>query len=110
MFDPKLAVTVKEEIKSDYGRIIILETNINDEISVLVNIYAPNNIHAQQMLFKKLSGMLRNLTQIPSFLSAVTLIVLCQTNLDKKCQDLSSKKNVITRIKQLMGSFDLVNI
>ena len=58
LFDPKLTVTVKKEIKSDDGRIIILETNIDDEISVLVNIYAPNNIHAQQMFFKKLSEML----------------------------------------------------
>ena len=53
MFDPKLTVTVKKEIKSDDGRIIILETNIDDKISVLVNIYvyAPDNIHAQQMFF-----------------------------------------------------------
>ena len=50
---------MKKEIKSDDGRIIILEKNIDDEISVS-NIYAPNNIHAQQMFFKKLSEMLRN--------------------------------------------------
>ena len=51
LFDPKLTVTVKKEIKSDDARIIILETNIEDEIYVLVNIYAPNNIHSQQMFF-----------------------------------------------------------
>ena len=49
LFDRKLTVTVKKEIKSDDGRIIILETNIDDEISVLANIYAPNNIHVQLM-------------------------------------------------------------
>ena len=53
LFDPKLTVTVKKEIKSDDGRIIILEKNIGDEIYVLVNIYAPNNIHSQQMFFLK---------------------------------------------------------
>ena len=47
LFDPKLTVSVKKEIKSDDGRIIILETNIDDEITVLVHIYALNNIHAR---------------------------------------------------------------
>ena len=55
LFDPKLTVSVKKEIKSDDDRIIILETHIDDEIFVLVNIYAPSNIHVQQMFFKKLS-------------------------------------------------------
>ena len=109
LFDPKLTVTVKKEIKSDDGRIIILETNIDDEISVLVNIYAPNNIHAQQMFFKKLSEMLRNYADSLIFIGGDFNCPL--SNEDKKGgQDLSSKKNVITRIKQLMGSFDLVDI
>ena len=106
MFEPKLTVTVKEEIKSDDGRIIILETNIDDEICVLVNIYAPNNIHSQQMFFKKLSEMLRNYANSFIFIGGDFNCPL--SNQDKKGgQDLSSKKNVITRIKQLMGSFDL---
>ena len=109
LFDPKLTVTVKKEIKSDDGRIIILETNIDDEISVLVNIYAPNNIHALQMFFKKLSEMLRNYADSLIFIGGDFNCPL--SNEDKKGgQDLSSKKNVITRIKQLMGSFDLVDI
>ena len=100
---------MKKEIKSDDGRIIILETNIDDEISVLVNIYAPNNIHAQQMFFKKLSEMLRNYADSLIFIGGDFNCPL--SNEDKKGgQDLSSKKNVITRIKQLMGSFDLVDI
>ena len=58
---------VKKEIKSDNGRIMILETNIDDEISVLVNVYAPNNIHAQQIFFKNFQRCFRT-TQIPSLL------------------------------------------
>ena len=67
LFDPKLTVSVKKEIKSDDGRIIILETNIDDEISMLVNIYAPNNIHAQQMFFKNFQRCFGTM-QIPSCL------------------------------------------
>ena len=109
LFDPKLTVTVKKEIKSDDGRIIILQTNIDDEISVLINIHAPNNIHAQQIFFKKLSEMLRSYANFLIFIGGDFNCPLA--NEDKMGgQDLSSKKNVITEIKQLMGSFDLVNI
>ena len=108
MLDPKLTVTVKKEIKSDDGRIIILETNINDEISVVVNIYMPNSIHVQQMFFKKLSEMLQNCTYSLIFIGSDFNCPL--SNKDKNGgQDLSSNKNVITRIKQLMGSFNLVD-
>ena len=97
-----LTVTVKKEIKSDDGRIIILETNIDDEIYALVNIYAPNNIHAQQMFFKKLSEMLRKYANSLIFIGGD--FNCPPSNEDKKGgQDLSSKKNVITRIKQLMA-------
>ena len=106
LFDPKLTVTVKKEIKSDDGRIIILETNIDDKISVLVNIYvyAPDNIHAQQMFFKNLSEMLRNYANSFTFIGGDFNCPM--SNEDKKGgQGLSSKKNFITRIKQLMGLF-----
>ena len=76
---------------------------------MLVNIYAPNNIHAQQMFFKKLSEMLRSYANSLSFIGGDFNCPL--ENEDKMGgQDLSSKKNVITEIKQLMGSFDLVDI
>ena len=53
LFDPKLTVKVKKEIKSDDGTIITLETNIDDEISVLVNIYAPKTIFTHSKCFFK---------------------------------------------------------
>ena len=65
LFDPKLTVTVKKEIKSDDGRIIILETKIDDEISVWVNIYAPNNIHVTVLLARSRSEHIEMFGDLP---------------------------------------------
>ena len=73
LFDPRLQVIVKNEIKSEDGRILILETDVDSEKFVLVNIYTPNNIQAQQNFFLKLAEMLRSFANA---MIIMTLIVL----------------------------------
>ena len=109
MFDPRLQVIVKNEIKSEDGRILILEIDVDSEKFVLVNIYTPNNIQAQQNVFLKLAEMLR------SFVNAMIIIggdFNCPlTSIDKiEGQNLKSKKNVIAKINHMMGTFDLVDV
>ena len=109
LFDPRLQVIVKNEIKSEDGRILILETDVDSEKFVLVNIYTPNNIQAQQNFFLKLAEMLR------SFANAMIIIggdFNCPlTSIDKRGgQNLKSKKNVIAKISHMMGTFDLVDV
>ena len=40
LFNPRLQVIVRKEIKSDNGQILILETDVDGERFVLVNIYS----------------------------------------------------------------------
>ena len=68
------------------GLILILETDVDSEKFVLVNIYTPNNIQAQQNFFLKLAEMLRSL--------ANAMII----------------KIVIAKINHMMGTFDLVDV
>jgi exonuclease III len=87
LFDPRITVIVKKEIKSDDGRIIILETDIDDEKLV------PNNIQEQQIFFKKLLEMLRNFANSSIVMGGDFNCRL--SNEDKKGgQDLSSKKTL----------------
>ena len=47
LFNPKLHVTIDNEIKSKDGRTLILEIYIEDIKYICVNIYAPNDSCAQ---------------------------------------------------------------
>ena len=109
LFDPRLPVIVRKEIKSDDGRILILETDVDNERVVLVNIYTPNTIQAQQNFFIKLAEMLR------SFSNSYIVIggdFNCPLSNEDKVggKNLSSKKNVIAKINHTMGTYDLVDV
>ena len=68
----KKKVKLRENLRArSFGAVpgpILRAGDIDDEFSVLVNIYAPNNIYAQQMFFEKLSEMLRNYANAPIFI------------------------------------------
>ena len=60
LFDCNLQVTEHNEIRSDDGRILIVEVDIDNEQLALVNINAPNKLQELQNFFGKLEEMLQS--------------------------------------------------
>ena len=60
LFHPKLDFKIEKQISDKNGRFIILDGSFADTRTVLVNIYAPNDVHQQVSLFKELQNRLQD--------------------------------------------------
>ena len=59
LFNPKIQVTVENQMQSEDGRILILQVGIDDTKLVCANIYAPNDPDAQHRFYLHLNDILQ---------------------------------------------------
>lgn len=109
LFHPKLDFKIEKLITDKNGRYIILDRMFADTQVVLVNIYAPNDVHQQVFFFKELQHQLNDY--------AVEIIIIggyfnCMlTDVDKKGGNPFSRKiPVIQQINKLCNLYELTDI
>ena len=56
--NPKYDINVIKFEKDDHGKLIVLETKMNGANSVLMNLYASNDISQQVQVFEKIMNKL----------------------------------------------------
>ena len=59
LFNPKIQVTIENQMQSEDGRILILQVVIDDTKLVCANIYAPNDPGAQHRFYLHLNDILQ---------------------------------------------------
>ena len=107
-----VGVTVHSEIIDPQGRFIVLKVEFNDNIYVLINVYAPNKDKDIVTFLEAL----RTTLQTENLDAEENLIVggdfNCPINpiLDKKGGSLLPRKSVIASISCFQEDLDLVNI
>jgi len=63
LFHPELNFKIEKQITDKNGRYVILDGMFSDSRLVLVNIYAPNDVHQQVCFFKELQVQLKRLCE-----------------------------------------------
>lgn len=102
LFNPKLHVTIDNEIKSKDGRTLILEIYIEDIKYICVNIYAPNDSCAQIAFFKTLKDTLQQYIHVGEHIIIGGDFNCPLTSNDKEGgRENSSKKAVVSEIMNL---------
>ena len=111
MFKPKLDMQIKAEKIDQDGRYIILELGYQSEIFTLANIYAPNKTAEKKAFFTNLNAMFDTMNIQPH------TRLLCggdwNSVLDKSLDKSGGKyehENIVTEMKSLMDTYDLIDI
>ena len=60
LLNPKYDIEVKKLERDNHGRLIILDTKMNDTNLVLINLYAPNDLSQQVQFFDRITDKLSN--------------------------------------------------
>ena len=60
LLNPKYDIEVEKLERDNHGRLIILDTKMNDTNLVLINLYAPNDLSQQVQFFDRITDKLSN--------------------------------------------------
>ena len=60
LLNPKYDIEVEKLERENHGRLIILDTKMNDTNLVLINLYAPNDLSQQVQFFDRITDKLSN--------------------------------------------------
>ena len=109
LLNPKYDMEVEELERDNHGRLIILDTKMNDTNLVLVNLYAPNDLSQQVQFFDRITDKLSN--------SADENIIIggdfnCSlTHLDKVGgKPVENKNCVIDKISNLINLYSMHDV
>ena len=101
LFHPKLDFKIEKQISDKNARFMILDGSFADTRTVLVNIYAPNDIHQQVSFFKELQNRLQDYAEESIIIGGDFNCAL--SDLDKKGGNPNSRKvPVVQEINKLM--------
>lgn len=99
------------EIKKSYhdkrGRILILDTVLNDQCITLINVYGPNN--DDPGFYNDVHGILKDFT-CESIICGGDFNCVLDINLDKKGGRAHTNFNAQNAIKTIMQDYDLIDI
>ena len=109
LFHPKSNFKTEKQITDKNGRYIILDGMFSDTRLVLVNIYAPNDVHQQVCFFKELQLQLKDYAEETIIIGGDFNCTLA--DIDKKGGNpLSRKIPVIQEIDKLCNMYELTDI
>ena len=113
MFRKALDVEIVDEVKDKYCRYLYLKTRINDNITHLVNVYAPNKENEQVAFANSLTKLLSQ--KIDESLEQYVLggdwNIPLNIELDKKGGTMHIiKKRYIEKLKEIMNTHELLDI
>ena len=109
LFHPKLNFKIEKQISDKNGRFIILDGSFADTRTVLVNIYAPNDVHQQVSFFKELQNRLQDYAEESIIIGGDFNCTL--SDLDKKGGNPNSRKvPVVQEINKLCNLYELNDI
>ena len=109
LFHPNLNFKIEKQITDKNGRYIILDGMFADARLVLVNIYAPNDVHQQVLFFKELQHQLKDYAEETIIIGGDFNCTL--TDIDKKGGNPFSRKTpVIQEINKLCNLYELTDI
>ena len=109
LFNPKIQVTIENQMQSEDGRILILQVVIDDKKLVCANIYAPNDPGAQHRFYSHLNDILQKFSSESIILGGDYNCPLSKEDKEGG-RDFSHKYHVAEEIKSLMCSLDLEDV
>ena len=109
LFNPKIQVTIENQMQSEDGRILILQVVIDDTKLVCANIYAPNDPGAQHRFYLLLNNILQKFSSESIILGGDFNCPLSKEDKEGG-RDFSHKYHVAGKIKSLMCSLDLEDV
>ena len=94
------------------GRILILDTKLNEEKFLLINLYNPNNESDQLDTLAELMTLLENIHDIPDkkIILGGDFNTIMDLNLDSKGGNPSFKKRTFAKMTELIETFELCDI
>ena len=108
LFHPKLDFKIEKKISDKNGRFIILDGSFAYTRTVLVNIYAPNDVH-QQVSFNEFQNRLQDYAEELIIIGGDFNCTL--SDLDKKGGNPNSRKlPVVQEINKLCNQYELNDI
>ena len=112
LINNKLVGEITEEITDQSGRILMLKTELSDNlISWVVNVYAPNDDNSRTHLFRGLEQLLnKHVKNNEKIVIGGDFNVVLNECLDKKGGVTGQKSESRKIITQIMENFDLVDI
>ena len=109
LFNPKIQVTIENQMQSEDGRILILQVVIDDTKLVCANIYAPNDPGAQHRFYLHLNNILQKFSSESVILGGDFNCPLSKEDKEGG-RDFSHKYHVAEEIKSLTCSLDLEDV
>ena len=108
LFHPNLNFKIEKQTTDKNGRYIIIDGKCGDTRFVLVNIYAPNDVHQQVLFFKELQYQLNDYAEETIIIGGDFNRTL--SDIDKGGNPFSRKTPVIQEINKLCNMYELIDI
>ena len=109
LLNTKLDYQIDEEVRDKNGRFLSAKITLDDCQIVLANVYAPNDINQQVLLFKELQKLLGKFAQEMMIIGGDFNCALSPS--DKKVGNPTSKKlPVISEIENLCHLYSLCDV
>ena len=109
LVNPRCKLEVIKSCKDKNGKFIILDTKLDNQHLVLVNIYAPNDTSQQIMFFQELNKTLKNYADNNLIIGGNLNCALTPKD-RKSVKQATNKHMVIKEIRNLCSHFDLTGI
>ena len=107
--NPKYDIEVEKLERDNHGRLIILDTKMNDTNLVLVNLYAPNDLSQQVQFFDRITDKLSKYADENIIIGGDFNCSL--THLDKVGgKPVENKKYVIDKISNLINLYSMHDV
>ena len=109
LFNPKYDIEVEKLKRDNHGRLIILNTKMNDTNLVLINLYAPSDLSQQVQFFDRITDKFSNYADESIIIGGDFNCSL--THLDKVGgKPVENKKCVIDKISNLINLYSMHDV